>query len=273
MFQIVDVATCSALHKFSAPFVSSVAFSSDDRHLLIGTHHGQLYTFDIWTGSKREFDTSVGLHKADRIFNVRSSPDDSAVASISLNSVCLWDYATRALIMLWNTEDLGLGLNVSCTFAFTSSEKRLLAGWSITKDLIKVWDVTAFSTVPAPVTDGSAVEQVAERTHQWRQSREEIFEISAGNSRRVSETSFSHDGRLLLLGFASQSHWDTTVEIWDLALKILVWKTSATDWNCGALRWPFLSNLQRSADLFDRICPRFRHVLHMHKMVGRYQVV
>ncbi|KAG6867473.1 hypothetical protein C0993_002343 [Termitomyces sp. T159_Od127] len=191
--------------------VTSVAFSSDSKHIVSGGQDGSILLWNWWNSISAEFKQLDGHAKA--VTSVAFSPDGKHIVSGSWDcSVRMWDSFTGAELM-----QLDKHTNWVTSVAFSPDGKHIVSGsWDNT---VLIWNSStgaellqlnghtdkvssvAFSPDSKHIVSGSYNHQV----YMWNSSTgTQILQLN-GHTDRVTSVAFSPDGKYIVSG-----SWDKT---------------------------------------------------------------
>ncbi|MGA9773037.1 MAG: caspase family protein [Blastocatellia bacterium] len=200
-------------------FVSSVAFSPDNKILASGSEDTTIKFWDVQTG--QELRTLIG-HKGS-VSSVVFLPDGKTLASGGDdNTIKLWDVATGQELktLSGHTDYIS---SVVC-----SADGRTLASGSGDKT-IKLWDVTTGKELKTLKGHSNSVYTVAfspdgkmlasggwdSTVKLWDIKSGQEIKTLYGHTRYMESVAFSPDGKTLIS--SSSSSDDKTVKLWDVA--------------------------------------------------------
>jgi WD40 repeat protein len=192
-----------------------LAFSPDDRYLVVGHDDGEL---SLWDARTRTRLRRIGKEE-DMIWCVRYTPDGSKLlVGNDDGSLGVWDTATWKLASRWTVGEAPL-LDIAC-----ARDNRTVA---LTQyDEVSLWDLGSrarthtFHRFDSPVLslafspDGRYLAVAGEegRTSLWDVARRTLWKVLVDRGATTTGVSFAPDGRTLAVG--SDDH---TMRLWSLA--------------------------------------------------------
>ncbi|KAM0271627.1 hypothetical protein ACHAQH_009034 [Verticillium albo-atrum] len=197
-------------------WVTSVAFSADERRLASGSYDSTVKIWDTATGACIQTLEGHG----DRISSVAFSADERRLASGSHDeTIKIWDMATGACIQTFEGHH-----DAVSSVAFSANGRRLASGSH--DETIKIWDIATGACIQTLEGHDNWVTSVAfsangrrlasgsdDKTVKiWDTAMGACVQTLEGHGRPVWSVAFSADGRQLASG-----SYDKTVKIWDTA--------------------------------------------------------